>query len=101
MLAEEKILFVRELTDIKVTKLPTKVEFECEISKSMVAVQWYKNDEPLKKSGKYDIETEGRVHRLIISDVDGQDEAKYSIFAKNNRSAADLTICGGCCYVCF
>ena len=68
--------------------------FECEVSKILVPVQWYKNDEPLRKSEKYDMEVEGRVHRLIIRDVDGQDEARYAVFAKNNRSAATLTIHG-------
>jgi len=90
---EEKILFTRELQDIKIIRLPSQAVFECEISRRDVPVQWYRNDEPMKRGDRYEIEVEGCVHRLIIHEADGQDEARYSIFAKNNRSAADLTIC--------
>ena len=93
-LTEEKITFIRELEDVHISELPSVVTFECEVSKILVPVQWYKNDEPLSKGGKYDMEAEGRTHRLIVRDADGQDEAKYTVFAKNNRSSASLTIHG-------
>ena len=85
--------FIRPLKDIKVTELPTSVTFECELNKA-ASVQWYKKDEPIRGRHKYDIVDEGRIHRLTIKDVDGKDEADYTIIAKNNKSKANLSIQG-------
>lgn len=93
-LSEEQIVFVRELEDVHLSALPGTVSFECEVSRLRVPVQWYRNDEALAKGGKYDMESEGRTHRLIVREADGQDEAKYTVVAKNNRSSASLTIHG-------
>ena len=59
---------------------------------SNIRVQWMKNDIPIKAGPKYSVISDGRVHQLIIKNVDGKDEAEYTILAKNNRSKASLTV---------
>ena len=58
-------------------------------------VTWYFEDQPIRRNYKYDPVVEGRVHRLVIKDVEGKDEGKYTIIAKNNKSSASLSINGG------
>ena len=86
------IEFIKPLEDVNVTQLPTDVVFECKISKSHLPVEWYKDNQPIKHGHKYNMECDGTVHRLIIKDVDSKDIAEYMIVAKNNKSAAKLTI---------
>ena len=57
-------------------------------------VQWYKEEQPIRKGHKYDIMSQGKIHRLDVKDVDGKDEGEYSIIAKNNRSRARLRVEG-------
>ena len=57
-------------------------------------VQWYKEEQPIRKGHKYDIMSQGKIHRLDVRDVDGKDEGEYSIIAKNNRSRASLLVQG-------
>jgi len=89
---EEAIVFTKELSDIKVTRLPSTVNFECELNRPNVQVTWYKDDQPLRRSQRLNIEVEGRVHRLTIKNVDSADEAVYSVVVKNVRSAAKLSV---------
>ncbi len=85
--------FVHPLQDILVKQLPTTSTFECELSKT-VNVQWYKGDQPIRRSHKYKTIQEGYVHKLVIKDVDGKDEGDYTIIAKDTKSKAYLTING-------
>ena len=84
--------FIRELADVKVTKLPTSVTFECEVNKPHMPAQWFKGNEPIKRSEKYTVEAIGNVHKLIIKDVEGKDECDYSVHIKSSRSTANLSI---------
>ena len=86
--------FIRELSDVKVTQLPTNVTFECEVSKPHLPSQWFKDDAPIRRGDRLAMETESRIHRLIIKDVEGVDEADYSVLVKNSSSKANLSICG-------
>ena len=57
-------------------------------------VQWYKGDKEIRRSPKYEFIDDGRTHKLVIKDVDGHDEADYSVMAKDSRSKGKLTIHG-------
>jgi len=97
-LTEESIAVTRELSDVKVTRLPCNAVFECELSRSNVPVTWYKDDQPLRRSQRLNLDVEGRVHRLTLKNVDSADDALYSVVAKNVRSAARLSV--QCQYHC-
>jgi len=90
--AEEAVAFTRDLSDVKITRLPSSASFDCELSRPNVPVTWYKDDQPLRRSQRLNIEAEGRVHRLNIRNVEAADEAVYSVVAKNVRSAAKLSV---------
>ena len=89
--------FTRELQDVKVTRLPSSASFECELSRPNVPITWYKDDQPLRRSQRLDLDAEGRVHRLTIKNVESADEAVYSAVAKSARTAASLSVqCESC-----
>lgn len=85
-------MFTKDLQDVKVTRLPSSASFECELNRPNVQVTWYKDDQPLRRSQRLNLDAEGRVHRLNIKNVESTDEAVYSIVAKNIRSAAKLSV---------
>jgi len=85
-------VFTKELQDVKVTRLPSSISFECELNRPNVQVTWYKDDQPLRRSQRLGLEVEGRVHRLSIKNVESADEATYSVVAKNSRTAAKLSV---------
>ena len=93
-IAEEQIEFVRKLEDLVVNQLPCAATFECEISKSNVPIQWFKEDEPIRKGHKYDVIAEGRVHKLVVKDIGEKDEKEFFITAKNSKCSATLSIQG-------
>lgn len=88
--------FLTPLKNVTLTKLPADATFECEVSRIYPDVQWLRNDEPLRRSAKYEIASDGTHHRLTIRDVDGIDEGEYTLVVKNNRSTAKLAIEGMC-----
>ena len=55
-------------------------------------VEWYKDDQQIRRGPKYSLEAEGKILRLTVKDVDSKDIAEYKVVAKNSRSAAKLTI---------
>ena len=92
---EEKIEFVRHLENVVVTSLPDTAQFECELSRPNVKVQWTKSGKPLLPDHKFDIAMDGAVHRLGIRDVTGQDDVtEYSATIRGLASKASLDIQG-------
>ena len=81
---------IRKLTDVKVSEIPSKILFECELSKPNVTAEWFKNKKPLQSGKKYKMVVEGPVHQLEIADVDGEDEGEYSMIAHGKKSEAKL-----------
>lgn len=95
-IAEEGITFVRQLEDVDIEQLPADAVFECEVSLENVPAKWYKANKPLKAGDKYEMIVDGCVHRLIIHDINSNDETEYSIVARGKKSAAELFIEGWC-----
>jgi titin len=84
--------FTKDLSDVKVTRLPGTAAFQCELSKANVPVTWYKDGEQIRKNPRYSIETEGRIHRLTVKHVENADEGTFSCLAKNVRTSGKLSI---------
>ena len=76
------------------TSIPTTVTFECELSVEGVTVEWLKGERAIKKSDKYEIRADGRVHRLIVKDVDDRDVGEYTAQVKNKSTTAKLIVEG-------
>ena len=90
----EAIIFTRDLQNIKLAEENVKATFECEISKSGLKVEWYKGDKKLRRDVKYDIEVDGKVHRLIVNEVKIEDVAKYKATYEKLSTSAELTLAG-------
>ena len=94
LFTEEPIEFIRELKDQTVMEIPSTATFECELSKAGLRVQWLRGDEPISSGDKYDITTDGAVHRLIVRDVSGDDMNTYTATVRGKTSSASLTVEG-------
>ena len=92
--AVEAIIFTRDLQDITLKEENTKATFECEISKSGLKVEWFKGEKKLRRDNKYDIEVEGKIHRLIVNKVKSEDVAKYSATYEKLSTSAKLSLAG-------
>ena len=77
-----------------VTSVGTDAVFECEISKSNAKVQWLKDGQEISANDIYDIEAEGRIHRLKVRSVEGKHQGDYAIVVKGHRSVAKLSVEG-------
>ena len=88
--------FVRALQDQKTTKIPSTVEFECEVNRSDFEVTWTKGSKVIRVTDeeKYSIEKEGATHRLVVKNVDGRDVGEYSATCRNKSTEAKLMVEG-------
>lgn len=91
---EEVVEFVRKLSDVEVKEIPSTVTFECELSKPDMVAKWFRDGKPLGESDKYQMVVDGTVHKLVITDVDGEDEGDYSIVARGKKSEGELIVEG-------
>ena len=94
----EEIKFIRELTDIKITKAKTSATFECEISKSGLKLEWFKGTKKLRRDEKYTMETDDKVHRLVVDSVTQEDLAQYSATYEKLSTAAKLDMAVAPCF---
>ena len=93
-LPEKPIEFIRKLSDVDVGEIPGTATLECEISEEGVPVKWYRDNTELAPSNKYMMIDEGTIYKLVISDVDGEDEGKYAVIAKGQKSEASVFVEG-------
>ena len=79
---------------MKVNELGIDVTLECEISKDGLKVEWYKGEKKLRRDDKYEIVTDGKVHRLVISKVTAEDGSKYSAVYEKLKTTGKLMLAG-------
>ncbi|XP_069006652.1 obscurin isoform X1 [Embiotoca jacksoni] len=87
------ITFKRELQRLVVKEGNSGV-FCCELSKPGAPVGWRKGRVLLKPGEKYEMKQDGRLTKLIISDVEESDAGKYTCKTKDSQSTAELTVKG-------
>jgi len=90
--AADSIVFTKDLSDIRVTRLPGAASFECELNRANLPVTWYKDGEPIRKNPRIIVDCEGRTHRLTVKNIESADEGTYSCTTKNAKTAAKLTV---------
>ena len=93
-ITEKPVEFIRKLADVEVGQIPGTATLECEISEEGVPVKWYRDNKALAPGNKYKMIDEGSIHKLEISDVDGEDEGKYTVIAKGQKSEASVFVEG-------
>ncbi len=90
----ETLQFIRPLEDVTLNDIGLEARFECEISKADLKAEWKKGKKVIKKSDKYDISMDGKVHTLVMEKAQPEDESAYSIHFPDLTSSAKLTIQG-------
>lgn len=86
--------FLMPLTDQTVDEIPGTAVFECEISRDDIRPEWRKADVVLGPSDKYEMKSEGGRHKLIIHEVDGNDQSDYSAIFRDFPTTAKLHVKG-------
>lgn len=59
----EAIIFTKELDNKEVNDLGVKVTLECEISKSGLRLDWYKDGNKLRRDQRLEVVADGKEHR--------------------------------------
>ncbi|XP_029355302.1 obscurin isoform X2 [Echeneis naucrates] len=85
------VTFRREIQHL-VAKEGHSGVFSCELSKPGAPVEWRKGRVILKHGEKYDMKQEGRLTKLVISNVEESDAGKYTCKTKDSQSTAELTV---------
>ena len=93
-LVDAPLDFVRKLADVEVGELPGVAVLECELNKPDIPVKWFRDNKPLAPGKKYKMMDEGTVHKLEITDVDGEDEGNYYVVAGGLKSDANVFVEG-------
>uniref|UniRef100_A0A5K3EN24 non-specific serine/threonine protein kinase n=1 Tax=Mesocestoides corti TaxID=53468 RepID=A0A5K3EN24_MESCO len=85
--------FNRELKQQNALETDPVVTFECEVSDRDAEVQWFKNDEPIVASDKYEILSESRLKRILkIKNITMDDDATYTCKVAKKTTSARLVV---------
>lgn len=90
---EIEMEFVVPLKDVSVPE-KKQAKFECQITKDVSKVMWYRGDDIITPDQKYDIIDDGKKHMLIINCCEFDDEDNYTIEVLGKTSTARLTVEG-------
>uniref|UniRef100_A0A3P9KQU3 Ig-like domain-containing protein n=1 Tax=Oryzias latipes TaxID=8090 RepID=A0A3P9KQU3_ORYLA len=87
---EPPVEFTKPLQDQTVEEESTAT-LECEVSRENAEVRWFKDEQEIHKTKKYEIITDDK-HTLTIKDCSLADEGEYTAMAGDSKSTAELII---------
>lgn len=93
LLAEEEAVFTKNLTNIEVTETDT-IKLVCEVSKPGAEVIWYKGDEEIIETGRYEILADGRKRILVIQNAQLEDAGSYNCRLPSSRTDGKVKVHG-------
>lgn len=93
LLAEEEAVFTKNLNNIEVSETDT-IKLVCEVSKPGAEVIWYKGDEEIIETGRYEILTDGRKRILIIQNAHLEDAGSYNCRLPSSRTDGKVKVHG-------
>lgn len=70
------------------------VVFEVELNKDRVEVKWLRNNMTVVQGDKYQMMSEGKVHRLQVCEIRPRDQGEYRVIAKDKDAKAKLELAG-------
>lgn len=70
------------------------VVFEVELNKDRVEVKWLRNNMTVVQGDKYQMVSEGKVHRLQVCEIRPRDQGEYRVVAKDKDAKAKLELAG-------
>ncbi|XP_063285408.1 obscurin-like protein 1 isoform X3 [Pelobates fuscus] len=91
--SELPVRIVKSLRD-KTAREGHRVTLECKVNPPRAQVTWLKGNVELVPSSKYQISTEDAFRKLIINDVNCDDEDMYTMRTKAGQSSARLLVEG-------
>lgn len=66
----------------------------CEVSRPDVSVEWKKGTSVIRSNQKFSIKQEGKVHTLVIQDLNRADSGEYSCHSADGKTTAKLEVKG-------
>ena len=70
------------------------VVFEVELNKDRVEVKWLRNNMSVVQGDKYQMMSEGKIHRLQVCEIRPRDQGEYRVIAKDKDAKAKLELAG-------
>lgn len=70
------------------------IVFEVELNKDRVEVKWMRNNMIIVQGDKYQMISEGKIHRLQVCEIRPRDQGEYRIIAKDKDARAKLELAG-------
>ena len=70
------------------------VVFEVELNKDRVEVKWLRNNMTVVQGDKYQMMSEGKIHRLQVCEIRPRDQGEYRVIAKDKDAKAKLELAG-------
>lgn len=87
------VTFVKALHNLELQEGGT-AHLSCELSKPDVPVEWKKGTSVIQPSHKCSIQQEGKVHTLLIRDLNRADSGEYSCHTAAGKTTARLEVKG-------
>ncbi|XP_059694276.1 obscurin isoform X5 [Haemorhous mexicanus] len=87
------VTFVKALHNLELQEGGT-AHLSCELSKPDVPVEWKKGTSVIQSSHKCSIQQEGKVHTLLIRDLNHADSGEYSCHTAAGKTTARLEVKG-------
>ncbi|KAF6733011.1 Titin, partial [Oryzias melastigma] len=92
-------LFVEE-TPVEIVRPPqnafeppgSDVVFEVELNKDRVEVKWLRNNMTIVQGDKYQMMSEGKLHRLQVCEIRPRDQGEYRVIVKDKDAKAKLEL---------
>lgn len=91
--AEEEAVFTKNLANLEVSEGDT-IKLVCEVSKPGAEVIWYKGDEEIIETGRFEILTDGRKRILIIQNAQLEDAGSYNCRLPSSRTDSKVKVHG-------
>lgn len=91
---EPSLSFIRKLPEQMVLPTGATAEFIVELSRPDVKVQWLKQGQKIESSSKYKLIKQGAVRKLIVYNVERDDEMEYTCVAENIKTSSILKVGG-------
>lgn len=70
------------------------VVFEVELNKDRQQVKWLRNNMTVVQGDKFQMMSEGKIHRLQVCEIRPRDQGKYRVIVKDKDAKAKLELAG-------
>ena len=83
------MVFIRKLEDLYTNIEKASIKLECEVNKENVRCVWKRYGKQIEEDDRIKIESEGRIQRLTISNLNLNDKQNISCVAVRGRNDED------------